>query len=336
MTTREQLIKKLYTGESTKAELHQLLDLVRDDPTIQHSAILEKLWEQLNDADELEEPLSAALIEASLQRTHGAGQLKSANHSRHTLKNSKPLFLRRRTWMSAAAAVLLLISGYWGWNLWETSQMVNIQTAFGEQQTIELPDNSTVKLNANSSIRFKKYWGDTAIREVWLEGEAYFEVNKNEQTGQKFHVITDDLQVEVLGTVFNVNSRRQSTKVFLEEGSVSINLPEQAEDQKILMVPGELVTYTEQNQKLEKKTVQEEAPASWKDGAAMMQDMPLQDIILKVQDIYGIQVIVEDQAALSRSFSVGIPVNNVKTAHLLLRELTKLNIIDNGDHWVIK
>ncbi|MBK8505327.1 MAG: FecR domain-containing protein [Saprospiraceae bacterium] len=100
----------------------------------------------------------------------------------------------------------------------------SIYTAgFGERQKIVLPDGSAVDLNANSSLRLGSQWVE-GIQEVWLEGEAYFEVEKNLSKGVKFTVHTNGPDVEVVGTHFNVDSRKEETRIYLEEGKVCLIL----------------------------------------------------------------------------------------------------------------
>ena len=67
-------------------------------------------------------------------------------------------------------------------------------------------------------------WNDADGRQVWLEGEAYFQVQKKPSTVEKFIVHTRQVDVEVLGTRFNVNTRRQRAVVSLEEGKVRLSV----------------------------------------------------------------------------------------------------------------
>jgi len=140
-----------------------------------------------------------------------------------------------------------------------------VQTDYGQQQSIELPDGSTVELNANSSLTFEKNWNQLETRKVWLKGEAFFEVVKKEQSHQKFQVITKDLTVEVLGTVFNVNSHREETKVFLQEGKVNLSL--NGLEETMLLEPGEIIAYSQSKKEHpEKQQVLRSQHTSWKYG----------------------------------------------------------------------
>lgn len=331
MTTKEELIAKLYKGDCTKEELNKLLDMIRQDEQNQNLEIMEQLWTQLQSYRELEEPMASAIISRTLAHIE-----QEEEHQPQTPDMGKRILFRRRRFVQtvgAAAVILLLISAFsqfW----WRIDPQVIISTAYAEQKTVQLPDQSMVKLNANSSISFHKKWDGKEPRRVWLEGEAHFKVKKDQGTGKKFQVITKDLTVEVLGTVFNVNAREADTEVYLEEGQVKLDLQEQKE--AITMEPGELVTYSRGAGKPERKRIENEAPSSWKDGAALMEDALLKDIVRKIEEIYGVTVVVENKTHLQREFSLGIPVDNPETGYLLLRELTGLDIEKVDGKWIIR
>jgi len=120
----------------------------------------------------------------------------------------------RRRWMSyaAAAACIGLIAFFTLYNPTTTIDVGN-----GEQLAYVLPDNSTVNLNAASTITFKAgdFEGDRVIH---LTGEAFFEVEK----GQSFKVITPTGTIEVLGTSFNVNTRNDQLAVVCRTGKVRV------------------------------------------------------------------------------------------------------------------
>ena len=96
-----------------------------------------------------------------------------------------------------------------------------VATQYGETQEFTLPDGTEVFLNANSTLR---YSADETPREVWLEGEAYFQVVKQKngltKRADDFRVHTQNLTVRVLGTRFVVDSRKE--QVVLDEGKVEV------------------------------------------------------------------------------------------------------------------
>ena len=134
-------------------------------------------------------------------------------------------FNRRRFIRSLSmAASILLVLGLFSW-LWiiKPNKTITYATQFGEWKMVELPDGSTVKLNANSELTLNKKWKAGADRKVHLSGEAFFIVKKNPETEAKFSVICPDLIINVIGTSFNVFTRCEKTEVYLEEGIIKLD-----------------------------------------------------------------------------------------------------------------
>jgi ferric-dicitrate binding protein FerR (iron transport regulator) len=332
MNKKDALIIKLYNGKCTPQDLELLLDLIQQASDPKDEKVLKMLWDELNVSRNKETLIDTRILDNTLAKIE---KQKQQPIQKEIPSFKKKQFTRRLFFKTAAAAaVLLLIAlpSYFYWN--NSAQNIQIQTAFAEQKTIELPDQSKVILNANSSISYNKNWTDQAVRKVWLKGEAYFQVSKNETKQQKFQVITKDLTVEVLGTVFNVNTRDLATKVFLEEGKVNLKIKEQQED--LLMKPGELVTYSSLTKLPEKKMVMQQRPASWKNGTMTYPDNPLEEILEKIREIYGIEIKVEQKQQLDRKFRLGIPVDDLELTYEVLKEATKLEIIKEEQRWVIK
>jgi transmembrane sensor len=121
---------------------------------------------------------------------------------------------RFRIWRRMAAAVaLLLLTGTVYLFVQRYNQEVRYTTGYGNTQKVTLPDGSVVTLNANSTLSFHPRWSSQQPREVWLQGEAFFCVEEKPGGGNaKFRVHTSYLNVEVLGTQFNVKERRGNTQ----------------------------------------------------------------------------------------------------------------------------
>ncbi|EAR13611.1 putative transmembrane sensor [Polaribacter irgensii 23-P] len=124
------------------------------------------------------------------------------------------LFRTKRLYKYAAAVVLLFTSVYYLTLNSETT----LKTEFAQRQRFNLPDNSEVILNANSEISYtKEDWNRT--RNISLNGEAYFKVQK----GEKFTVQTTLGDISVLGTQFNVKKRAHYFEVKTYEGLVRVH-----------------------------------------------------------------------------------------------------------------
>lgn len=229
---------------------------------------------------------------------------------------------RRIKWgriVAAAACVMALAVGVW-YTGTRTGhpQEVLVRTMYGEIKNVLLPDSSTVVLNANSTLRISDNWNDKQGREVWLEGEAYFQVERSRVvTGQKFTVHTKSLDVEVLGTRFNVNTRRSQAIVSLEEGKVrlSVHGEEKAIVEKkapLIMRPGQVVTVNSQMETQVNEDKDVIARSGWSRHEFHFDNTSLGEIARLVEDIYGYKMVLEDTAMAHVAISGDLRVHNVQ------------------------
>lgn len=189
---------------------------------------------------------------------------------------------------------------------------VHYATQYGEIEEITLPDGSSVVLNANSELSFTADWeDDSSIREVWLKGEAFFSVlKKPESKHPKFIVHANELNVEVLGTQFNVKNRRCNTSVVLNSGKVKLKETEKLNE--VNMEPGELVEYSQKKNAFRKKVVNPELYSSWKDKKLIFDNTSIKKIAMIIEDNYGIKVQFTDESISDKRVSGSVPSENVE------------------------
>lgn len=235
-----------------------------------------------------------------------------------------------RKWQVAAAILLAIGMSIWSYYQNSNAQVL-IATNFGETKEITLEDQSKVVLNANSSLEYHK----KSPRKVLLKGEAFFEVTKKPATGARFQVVTNDLTVEVLGTVFNVKNRAERTKVFLEEGKVVLAV-DQKKGEKIEMMPGDLVSYSKNQPKIiEKRKANARENTSWKEGIIRFKDTPLKEVLSEISLIYGIQFELATEMNGSKLLSGGIPTQNKEIMLSTLIEVFGVDITQKKDSYII-
>lgn len=182
------------------------------------------------------------------------------------------------------------------------------QTGNGETLAIILPDSSEVMLNANSILTYAKDWDAREIREVWVEGEAFFDV-RHLEGHQPFKVYpASGVEVEVLGTRFNVYHRKNQTKVLLSEGNVTMNFTDSPKPSKILMSPGDLVEYD--RQKIQKKRVNPEPYVSWTRKVLQLESTSLAEMVRMAEENYGMTVKVGTGVDLAQSASGSMPLSD--------------------------
>jgi ferric-dicitrate binding protein FerR (iron transport regulator) len=206
-------------------------------------------------------------------------------------------------------------------------------TGNGEIKTLLLPDSTVVVLNANSSISYSTDISKKHTREVWLEGEAFFTVKHiapDSQAARRFIVHSGDLNVEVLGTTFNVNKRATVTNVSLNTGKIKIDVKDQPES-AIFLQPGDFIQYSVVKKHILRKRVKAELYSVWKEQKLVLDKMPLSAIAQLIQDAFGHKVTITDKR-LAESKVSGTLFMKDETAILeTLSFVLDINILKQDD-----
>ena len=254
-----------------------------------------------------------------------------------------PVWRRQYTvWRVAASLTgLLLLAGASIWYLLRSDQQ-RIHTAFGQNRSVTLPDGSTVLLNGNSTLTFNATWDDDD-REVWLDGEGYFKVIKKRQmSGQKakpvkFVTHTPTLDITVLGTQFNVNTRRGSTAVMLVEGRVQLNQPGQTRPDRIIeMKPGQFASTQPNIEKVSVRTEKPQLHTSWTQHEFVFENTALSDIAQQLRDTYGVEIVVEDAELANRHFTGNLSNQDIETLLTTLTITFDLNVRRDGERIILQ
>lgn len=169
----------------------------------------------------------------------------------------------------------------------EDMRLVEYMVPNGEIRDIILPDSSQVRLNAGSILIFQEHFGKT--RTVYLNGEAYFNVAHNKN--KPFIVNTTDMEVEVLGTVFNVSSYSGDniSSTTLESGKVNIHF-KNADFEDIILSPNERISYDRKTGLIEKQMVKVDNVVAWTKGNVLLQGVTIEEITKIIERRYGINV----------------------------------------------
>jgi ferric-dicitrate binding protein FerR (iron transport regulator) len=257
-----------------------------------------------------------------------------------TQKNPAPIFIQKQakdktnkslfySWQRMAAVfigILLLAAAYFLAN--RTDKLVKYQTAYGETRSIVLPDQSTITLNANSSIAFASGWDSNEVREVWVNGEAFFSVT-HKTNHQKFKVHASNLKVEVLGTEFNVNNRRGTAKVVLSSGKVKLSADSQAE--AVIMAPGDLVEFSDADARFTRKKVDTEDYTSWLSNKLVFMATPLHKVAQTLEDTYGVKIIFNAPGTGNYKFTGSIPIEEMDVLIQSITASFDLKVVRNGN-----
>src|SRR5690606_20930247 len=193
-------------------------------------------------------------------------------------KHPRATVPRLRNWYNYAAAILL-ISLLFGAYLWykkqasHTELLVESVVPIVQRDTIMLMDGSRVILNAGSSLRYPERFSGI-VREVYLEGEGYFEVAKD--PGRPFIVHAGPLKTKVLGTSFNINAYAGQSKMEVSVLTGKVQVEETKSGRSVDLLPHEKVRYTISDDKFAKIEVADiNKDLAWNTGRMAFEDAPL-------------------------------------------------------------
>lgn len=195
---------------------------------------------------------------------------------------------------AAAAAIALLCVMSWSvYQYMKPIAMCTIST-LANQQEVRLPDGTQITLNHYSTLTYPEKF-NTDTRKVELSGEAYFEVSKDKE--HPFIVETSSVDVEVLGTHFNVEAYPDDPEVSttLFEGSVAVSNKSNAN--QVILKPNEQAIYNKETNSLICKAADDVTEElAWREGKFIFNHLPLQEIVRQLSNSFGIRIDIPDKA----------------------------------------
>jgi transmembrane sensor len=204
---------------------------------------------------------------------------------------------RSAKWYAIAASAILF-SAFSSLAIYQyinspSNKVYSLAAAAGQKKLIKLEDGTAVYLAPQSTLKYPEHFGSS--RTVELQGQAYFEVSKN--THRPFIVHTANLDVQVLGTHFNVNNYQNQglTKVSLLEGKVKVSISDDGLDE-YLLGPGQELALNHTNHQVYRYTLDSMAVKGWMTNTLVFNNEKLADVARKIEQMYGVKLVFADQA----------------------------------------
>ena len=286
--SNDDFLAKWLNGDLSKEELKAL----------QEKYNLDDLKKALREMDHMTPPASLTKEEAWARL-----QDKMVENNRTRETPVIPLFGKMRWIATAAAAVALIFVGYY---FLKDSRTV-ISTPDSSQIVHYLPDSSRIILNADSRLTYQASDWETK-RSLTLEGEAFFEVQK----GETFTVRTAKGSVSVLGTRFNVYSRKHKSEVVCYEGKVRVIVKEESRD----LTAGMAAKFHDGDRLEVVSLVIPEKP-DWSNGKFSFNEEKFDIVIEELERQYGVEV---DYPEKIRTYTGAFFENDLENALLLVCE----------------
>ena len=293
-----QLFEKYLRNEASEQEKETLVALLRNDRRIQH------------------------FFENELENAHPTWDEETAtriyDHVCASISSQKKHFSISPLWRKAMqwAAILVLpilsalaIYHFAQGDVGENQNPVTITAAYGEKAEVKLADGSHVWLNSGSSLTYDNKF-NRKERDVYLHGEAYFEVAKDKK--RPFIVKTTAMNIEALGTAFNVSAydNESSVSSVLLEGSIKITTGEQER----VLAENERATFHKTHRTLVTDRVYASDFVQWKNGNLYFENRSFEEIANTLARVFNVEIRFASQKLRPIRFSGTLGNSSIRNA----------------------
>ncbi|MFK7807109.1 MAG: FecR family protein, partial [Saprospiraceae bacterium] len=228
----------------------------------------------------------------------------------------------------AAAAAVLLVAGWWLFNLnsGSTDLIVSSEDSFKEQK---LSDGTQVNLNQHSTIGYADAADGT--RQVVLDGDAFFDVKRDET--RPFVISADEVAIKVLGTSFYVDARddQDQIQVIVASGTVAVEV----DNKKVILEKGDIGVYTKSNQQLVKKQNQDVNYMAWKTGKLVYEEALLGKVIFDLNRTFHADIRLEPAGLKNCTLTAVYENQTLESILVILEKTLNLNANSNGERIVL-
>ena len=293
------LLERFLKGETTHDEERILVDWFKSDVSRDELRnYIQRKWEIASNSS-----IPTDLKERMFRK------IQSRIESVAVEKKEVGRFSLRNIMRYAAIGLLVICAGLGGHLLTRYSRSVGAEkdylvfAAKGQKASVVLPDGSKVWLNSDSEIKYTNLYGD-GERIISLDGEAYFEVRKNEKL--PFDVMTKELNVKVLGTKFNFRNYDEDEEVTVNLLEGKVQLENYVKKMGInYLSPSEKVTLNKLTGEMIISRAEVKNAKEWMNGGLFFDEMPLSDIVKELNRSYNVKIhIVDEQLAHNRFYAL--------------------------------
>lgn len=296
-----ELLHRMIAGSATEEENRQLMEWFRQCASKEEFfALFEQAWK--DSSDEMPREVQERMYRRLSLNLDGKEKEKKVVplHSRSVWK----------LWPQVAAACIIIVLSLINYNLINKQKHMSTQNFMvsaekGQRAFITLPDSTKVWLNSDTKISYPADYG-MKERNVTLLGEAYFEVAQN--PAKRFIVEAKGMQVEALGTAFNINAYRDDNKMIasLFSGSVRVSY----EDHVAILKPHESIKVDLLTRNISQyKDDNMNDIALWRENEITFDGESLEEITRTMSRLYNTTIHIEDES-LKKECYIGTIRNN--------------------------
>ena len=235
-------------------------------------------------------------------------------------------------WLRAVAAAVVLALVAWGTTTFLADPTpdfawAELHTSEGETREVILPDGSTVTLNSNTHLRYRTDLDEAEVRDIRLEGEAFFDVNRRPE--QPFIIRTVNAEVSVLGTSFNVREIPGGARTEVEVATGKVAVKSLVDDSQQVIITAEQAVVLENNALTTYTTADRTFHGvNWRKGQLSFKNTQLEEALLQIERAYQVDFAWEQAALRNCEITGNWQEENFTAVVKILEGLTGL-VVDN-------
>lgn len=276
----DELLAKYFAGETTTNEQQKAEEWIAKNP--EEASILQEAWEvSLSPKFAPDVAVAWSKVQSKISTTEDEAPPTKV----------RSLNLR---WAAAAVVVLALGLAWWVWSRQSSSEWLTKQVATKQTTPVVLADGSKVWLNKESELRYPKKFVANQ-REVYLKGEAFFEVMPD--PNKTFTVHAANTSTQVLGTSFNIKSRTNEANVAVTVASGKVAFfADSAPSKKLLLNKNQQGVFDKSTQGLTKQSSYDANLLAWKTGVLRFAQTSLAEVAQALADYYKVNIKIGNEA----------------------------------------
>jgi len=281
----KEIISRYFRGQLADSEYELLTDSLKDETVREYFEKAKTDWQ--------EQPVVDELVQRNVNR------LNYHINKQKTI----PVFIpfTHRLWFQITSSAAILIFGLLLGRTFLTTQSKTLseqlifETPRGEKSFVKLPDGSQVWLNANSRLVYNSFSSDH--RQVELKGEAFFTIARNEKA--PFVVKTDECEIEVLGTTFNVMAYNEfgRKEITLLSGKVKVH----TQNTENVLKSGQAMIL--KDHKIQVVEVNACQASGWVNNKFNFKNVPLSELMQRLENWYDVDITLENNTGKEINFT---------------------------------
>ncbi len=304
------LLEKFRSGTCTPEELATLKAYFEQEDVTALENLLEADWEELDSVQ-----ASPTAVEQRIWQ-----RLETSTQAERTpvIRRLQPTW---KAWRNVAAAILILLtaaSGYWILQKWNSPATLIVENITSTPMQITLEDSSIIWLSERSTIQYKKPFPKHK-RNIYLQGEAFFEVAKDKN--RPFTVYAKGFGTTALGTSFNIQAFTDSSdvKVALVTGKVSVSPLRDGKpqtQQERILTPGKQLRYNLKNKTIRVEDFDSTLTLAWREGKLVFDNESLAIVLSRLSKQYQVTIQFDERVekcVLNTSFDKNENLENILT-----------------------